>query len=37
LSLLRADGIAVVDPTPELMKGLHRLFGRDSILLEAEA
>ena len=28
---------AVVDPTPDLMKGLNRLFGRDAILLEAEA
>jgi DNA polymerase-3 subunit alpha len=28
---------AVVDPTPELMKGLSRLFGREAVLLEGEA
>jgi DNA polymerase III subunit alpha len=28
---------AVVDPTPELMKGLSRLFGREAVMLEAEA
>ncbi len=28
---------AVVDPTPELMKGLTRLFGREAVVLEGEA
>ena len=27
----------VVDPTPELMRGVTRLFGRDNVLLEGEA
>ncbi|HMB89331.1 MAG TPA: OB-fold nucleic acid binding domain-containing protein, partial [Rhodothermales bacterium] len=27
----------VVDPTPELMTGISRLFGRDNVLLEGEA
>lgn len=27
---------AVVDPTPELMKGLGKLFGREAVVLEAE-
>ncbi len=26
----------VVDPTPELMQGLNRLFGRDQVILEGE-
>ena len=28
---------AVVDPTPELMKGLTLLFGYDAVALEAKA
>ncbi len=28
---------AVVDPTPELMKGLGKLFGREAVVLESEA
>ena len=28
---------AVVDPTPELMKGLGKLFGREAVTLEADA
>jgi DNA polymerase-3 subunit alpha len=28
---------AVVDPTPDLMKGLTRLFGREAVVLEGEA
>lgn len=28
---------AVVEPTPELMKGLGKLFGREAVVLEAEA
>jgi len=27
---------AVVDPTPELMKGLGKLFGQEAVVLEAE-
>lgn len=27
---------AVVEPTPELMKGLGKLFGREAVVLESE-